>query len=314
MPDKTKKRDTPPEPDRRSILSLLSENSLLGIRKNESMSAHTSFKIGGPCKVFIAPETERHVRMTLKWCSENEFALVVIGNGTNVLVQDKGFKGVIIRISEPYFSSTRSHGSMIEVGAGLSISRLLDLLIQKGLSGFEFMAGIPGTVAGAIAMNAGAQGKRISDAVTRVWVMSRQSETYWVANEEIEFGYKKSRFRNSGEIILKAELGLKKGNSDKIAEEISRISKEREKKLPLDMPSAGCIFKNPQDEPAGKLIEIAGCKGLRVGDAQVSNKHANFIVNLGAATCEDVQALMSKVQKRVYEKSEISLEPEIVCI
>jgi UDP-N-acetylmuramate dehydrogenase len=289
-------------------------SALPEIRKNEVMSAHTSFRIGGPCKAFLAPETEQHIKSSLRWCSDNESSLFVIGNGTNVLVQDKGFEGVIVRIGEPYFSGVRIRDGLVEIGAGVSISGLLDRLVREGLSGLEFMTGIPGTVAGAIVMNAGAQGKRISEVTKRVRVMNKQGKVYWVANEDIGFGYKKSKFRSSGEVVLKTELRLKKSDPGRIAEEMQKIEGEREAKLPLDLPSAGCIFKNPPDKPAGKLIELAGCKGLRVGGAQVSSKHANFIVNLGTATCRDVEKLMGKVQKKVYEKWKVSLEPEIVSI
>ncbi|MCK4352176.1 UDP-N-acetylmuramate dehydrogenase [candidate division WOR-3 bacterium] len=309
---------------------------------NERMDLHTSFEIGGPCDIFVTPKTYLEIKYVIDFVNQNKLSLLIIGNGTNLLVPDKGLHGVVVKIGSPCFCEFHLSNESITVEVGISFSMFAEIVANQGLSGLEFAVGIPGTLGGAIVMNAGAQGKRIGDIVERVKVMDREGSVYWLKNSEINFGYRESRFKNSNEIILEAKLHLKKGNQTKIKEQIQEILKERELRLPLEFPSAGCVFKNPQNIPArhfparpaptseagrrqtagwafaggsaGKLIELSGLKGLKVGDAQISTKHANFIVNLGKATYKDVVTLISEVQHQVYKKFKISLEPELIIL
>jgi len=294
------------------------------IKVNELMSSHTSFKIGGSCDSFVLPKTIEGIKSVISFVNEDKLPLLIIGNGTNLLFPDNGFSGVVMQIGEPYFCDVGAVRELpLRVGAGISISRLLEITVERGLSGLEFMSGIPGTLGGAITMNAGAFGKRIGEIVKRVKIINRKGEVYWIGNEEIEFGYRESRFKRSEgaylpreefEIILSAELKLKRDNSSKIKARIQEIVKSRESRLPIEFPSAGCVFKNPEDKPAGELIELASCKGLRIGDAQVSTRHANFIVNLGNASYKDVKALIEEVQRKVYQKFKISLDLELIIL
>lgn len=303
------------------LISQLTTKSI-EIKLNEPLAMHTSFKIGGPCSVFVTPSTEKDVKSVVRYAEDNNLSLIVIGNGTNILFPDKGFDGCVMRIAEPYFCDVKlccrgltPDGTFrLEVGAGISMPKLLNLTVEYGLSGLEFMSGIPGTLGGAIVMNAGAQGKRISELIERVKVMNRQGAVYWVNNQDAGFGYRESRFRRNGESALGAELNLKQGDPTKINAQIQKILNERETKLPLEFPSAGCVFKNPPAMPAGKLIELSGCKGMRIGDAQVSDKHANFIINLGTATYEDIKTLIKEIQVCVYKKFKIALEPELIIL
>ncbi len=293
------------------------------IKVNEPMSLHTSFKIGGRCDSFVIPESIDGIKSVLNFVNQNKLPLLVIGNGTNLLFPDDGFSGVVMQIGEPYFCDVSRYSIGIRVEAGISVSRLLEIAVERGLSGLEFMSGIPGTLGGAITMNAGAQRKRIGEIIERVKVINRKGEIYWIENEEIGFGYRESRFKCSTgvyppqkefEIILEAELKLKRGDSGKIKARIQEIVKSRESRLPLEFPSAGCVFKNPEGEIAGELIELAECKGLRIGDAQVSTLHANFIVNLGNASYKDVKTLIEEVQQKVYQKFKVSLDPELIIL
>lgn len=294
------------------------------LKTNELMSLHTSFKIGGFCDSFVIPKTIEGIKSVINYVEQNKIPLLVIGNGTNLLFPDDKFYGVVMQIGEPYFREVRViNESLLQVEAGISISKLLEIATEKELSGLEFMSGIPGTLGGAITMNAGAQRKRISEIVERVKVITTKGEIYWIGQTEIGFGYRKSRFNSSTgvylpqkefEIILEAEIKLERGNSSKIKARIQKIMKSRESCLPLEFPSAGCVFKNTQDKIAGELIELAGCKGLKIGDAQVSTQHANFIVNIGEATYKDVKTLISKVQQKVYQKFKILLETELIII
>ncbi len=294
------------------------------IRVDEPLSLHTSFKIGGRCDSFVIPESIDGIKSVLNFVNQNKLPLLVIGNGTNLLFPDDKFSGIVMQIGEPYFCDVDAiHESYLRVGAGISISRLLEVAVEKGLSGLEFMSGIPGTLGGAITMNAGAQRKRIGEVIERVKVINRKGEIYWIEHKEIGFGYRESRFKHSVpysagqeefEIILSAELKLKRGDPCRIKARIQEIVKVRKSRLPLEFPSAGCVFKNPEDKIAGELIELASCKGLRIGDAQVSTLHANFIVNLEKATYKDVKALISEVQRKVYQKFKVSLDPELIIL
>ena len=261
------------------------------------------------------------VEKIINFANREKLPLLIIGNGTNLLFPDNEVKGIVMRIGEPYLCKVSRNKDIVKSQAGISLSSLLNFTIQEEFSGLEFMAGIPGTLGGAITMNAGAYGKRIGEFVAKVEVMDKKCKIYWLNNSELGFGYRKSRFQLGDEIILSAILEFppeadspcakKPVKHETIKTKIEEILKHRKANLPLDFSSAGCVFKNSTQEPAGKLIELAGCKGLKIGDAEVSTKHANFIINKGKATSEDVKSLIAEVRKRVYKQFKVSLELEI---
>ena len=281
---------------------------------NEPMSRHTSFRIGGPADVFVVPGSLDELKTLLKWCHQRSVRLLAVGRGTNLLVRDGGFRGVIVQIGASFqdFEIIGSDG--VRADAGWILSELCVRCASLGLSGLEFACGIPGSLGGAIYMNAGAYGGQMSDVVTGVVVLNRQGEEeYWGA-EKLDFSYRHSALQDRDYIAIAADLRLRKASPEIIFRQIQELTKARKEKQPLNEPSAGSIFKRPPGHFAGKLIEQAGFKGRRVGDAQVSTKHAGFIVNLGHATASDVIKLIGEIQRGVYEKTGVLLEPEIKVI
>lgn len=288
------------------------------IKCQETMSSYTSFKIGGPCDILVLPRNIQGLQSVIEFANKRRLPLIILGNGTNVLIPDKGLPGIVVKIAEPYFCGFEIDNELLKVESGIKLSSLIDITMHFGLSGLEFLAGIPGTLGGAIVMNAGAWGKTVGEYINSVKISDKKGKIQWLKRAELKFGYRESRFKTSAEIILEAEIGLKRENPVNIEKQIQEVLKKRAARLPLEFPNAGCIFKNPPAHKsmygAGKFIELAGCKGLRVGDAQVSNQHANFIVNLGKSTCADVQTLISQIQTRVHNKFNITLEPEIIIL
>lgn len=286
------------------------------IKTNEQMNSYTSFRIGGKCHNIVMPKTAEGVESAMRFAVQNKLKWVIVGNGTNILFPDKSPYDIVIRICDPYLNSINLTAGtfLFRVEAGVLISKFVESAIKNSAGGAEFLSGIPGTIGGAITMNAGAQGKYIGDIIKKVMVMNGNYEIYTLENKEAEFKYRDSRFKTSKEIILGTEIELKFRNPAEIKAEIDGLLKYRESRLPLDLPSAGCVFKNLPAGPAAYFIELSGCKGLRIGDAQVSTKHANFILNLEKATYKDVNALISEVQSRVYNKFNISLETEIIVL
>lgn len=286
------------------------------VKTNEKIKAYTSFRIGGRCNTIIMPENPKGIKNAIQFAVKNNLKWTIIGNGTNILFPDELSYDIVIRICEPYLSSIEFIPEMhlFRVEAGTLISKFLEFTVRKSSGGAEFLAGIPGTIGGAIIMNAGAQGKYIGDIIKSITVMNSNYEINVVSKEEAEFKYRDSRFKRNKEIILSAEIGLKFRDSEEIKSEIDELLKYRESKLPLSLPSAGCIFKNPPSGSAAYFIELSGCKGLKIGGAQVSTKHTNFIVNLGEATYEDVKAIIDEVQSKVYDEFKIFLETEIIVL
>jgi UDP-N-acetylmuramate dehydrogenase len=295
-----------------TLCSLLKNSE---IRVKERLSLHTSFGIGGPCNMFIIPKTISEIKYILQYATQNKIPLITIGNGTNILFPDKGIEGIVMKISNKFFGKMVLQNSLLRVGAGTLIHKLLQFTTHQGIGGLEFMAGIPGTVGGAVVMNAGAKERSIGDYIERVRVVTRENCVQWIRKEDIKFRYRYSRFKdNSQEVIIEVELKLFPDDPNKIRTKIQSYLSERRKKFPLEFPSAGCVFKNPPNISAGKLIELAGCKEMQVGKALLSSRHANFIVNTGNATYEDVKTLISKVQTKVYKKFKILLEPELIVL
>jgi len=282
------------------------------VRPGELLSRHTSWRIGGPAEVLAIPAEARDLRLILSYAKDKGIPLTIIGNGTNLLVPDHGVKGIVIKIGEgmAYYGINSCN---ITAGAGISLSRLVTAARDAGIGGLEFLAGIPGTLGGAVVMNAGAHGACIGNILREVTVMDRDGMITSLKPRDLGLGYRTSNLKDSSVIVQEALLAGYPEEKDIIAEKIMAYITTRKKFQPLGYPNAGSVFKNPPGYAAGKLIEEAGCKGMRIGNAQVSDKHANFIINLGGATAEDVLTLINEISERVYKSSGIRLELE-TCI
>lgn len=283
------------------------------VLKNEMMKKHTSFKIGGPADVLVLPNDIDEIQFAVNYCKENNIKYHVFGNGSNLLISDKGIRGVVIKIADN-FNNVIVNETKVKAQSGVLLSRLSKVIMNQNLEGFEFASGIPGTLGGAVAMNAGAYGGEMKDVVTAVSALDNVGDVKFFEKEELNFGYRKSIFGEKGYIVLEVEMELNKGNFEKIKSITDDLTKKRTTKQPLHMPSAGSTFKRPTGHYAGKLIEDSGLKGVRVGDAQVSDLHCGFIVNLGNATFEDVYNLIKLVQKVVRDKFDVELQTEVKII
>jgi UDP-N-acetylmuramate dehydrogenase len=290
------------------------------IKKNEPLCNHTSFRIGGPADVLAYPADREDLQALLAAVNKERMKYFILGSGTNLLVKDGGFRGAVICLQRMTAVSVereyRSIGGafvVIHAEAGASLAKILSLAAEQGLTGIEFAAGIPGTLGGAICMNAGTAAGEISDVIESVTLLSPEGKFITRGREEMGFGYRTS-FIPEGHIVIAARLVLRRDEKSKIQARVKDLMDKRNRHQPMGLPNAGSMFKNPQAEPAGKLIEAAGLKGRSVGDAQVSEKHANFIVNRGKATAADVLALMQIVKQTVLDTRGIRLEPEIKVI
>lgn len=281
------------------------------IRLQEPMAAHTTFRIGGAADCLIELENEEQLRKVQRYLGLVGMPYFVVGNGSNLLVRDEGYRGVVLRIGDR-MSRITVEGTEIIAEAGALLGRVAQTAREHGLTGLEFAAGIPGTVGGGVMMNAGAYGGEMSQVVTQVEVLSRDGELMTLDNETMEFGYRTSTIRNNSFIVTKVVFGLEQGDSSAIQEKMKELAARRREKQPLEYPSAGSTFKRPEGNFAGKLIMEAGLKGFQIGGARVSDKHCGFVVNTGNATAEDVRQVISEVQQRVKEKFRVELEPEIV--
>lgn len=276
----------------------------------EPMKRHTTFRIGGPADVFIVPESVDEVRRVLEICKEEKLPYFILGNGSNLLVSDKGYRGVVIQMDRN-FGDVRVEGTEIYASAGALLSTIAVAARRESLTGFEFAGGIPGTLGGAVVMNAGAYGGELKDVLKKATVMDQDGNVFEIPVEDLEMGYRTSIVKTAGYIVLSAVLSLEKGNSEEIMALTRRLSEQRISKQPLEYPSAGSTFKRPEGYFAGKLIMDSGLRGYRVGGAQVSEKHCGFVINAGDATAEDVCALMQHVKETVYDKFGVTLEPEV---
>lgn len=283
------------------------------VLKDELLKNHTYFKIGGKASIFTVPEDAEDLKTVLKLIKKYKADYFVIGNGTNLLVSDDGFKGLIIKIGDKFNKVIRNENK-VTAGAGVLLSILSKYLAKESLAGFEFAGGIPGYLGGAIPINAGAYGGEMKDVVSKVKCMDIDGNICEFNNEEMEFAYRHSKISDSQYIVLEAELILNKGKEEDIMALIKELNEKRITKQPLNLPSAGSTFKRPQNGYASKLIEDAGLKGLKYKGAMVSDKHSGFIVNYDNANCEDVLELMRIVVSTVYDKFGIKLEPEIKII
>lgn len=280
----------------------------MNIIKNEPMEKHTTFKIGGPADEFFEAETMEDIFSALEYVNNRNLSIFVMGNGSNLLVSDKGIRGFVLKIADK-FSKYEISGEIIKAESGALLSTLSKSAQRSGLSGMEFASGIPGTLGGAILMNAGAYGGEMKDIVKSVTYI--ENGELKKEEKDFGFGYRKSIFQDKNAIIVEAEIKLKKGNPDEIKAEMEEFKKRRVEKQPLSIPSAGSTFKRPEGYFAGKLIQDAGLVGYSVGGAMVSEKHAGFVVNKGGATAQDVMSLILHIQKTVMEKFGVSLETEV---
>ena len=291
----------------RRFCEIVGENKVL---EQEPMARHTTFRIGGPADYFVELGSIEQIRAAIQVCREENLPWFVLGRGSNLLVSDKGYRGVILSIYKD-FQKTEIQGETVTVQAGVLLTTLSGKVLDAPLTGLEFASGIPGTIGGAVVMNAGAYGGEMKDIVRKVTVLDQDGEVRTLTCGEMQFGYRTSLAKKKGYIVLGAELTLKQGEKEKIREEMQTLKAKRIEKQPLEFPSAGSTFKRPEGYFAGKLIMDAGLRGAAVGGAQVSEKHCGFVVNTGNATAADVRELMRQVQGKVQEQFGVHLEPEV---
>lgn len=294
----------------KEIYSLL--EGVLGkdaVLADEPMKNHTSFKIGGNADFLVLPKSDEQIAETVRLLKENNIRFTVIGNGSNLLVDDDGIRGVVIKLGKN-FSAVRCSENVITAQSGALLSRVSSVAYENSLTGLEFAAGIPGTVGGAAVMNAGAYGGEMKDVIVKSVYLNGDGEICTYTGDEHKFGYRKSAF-TSDDIVLEVTFSLTSGDRKSIGDKMAELNRSRREKQPLELPSAGSAFKRPEGYFAGKLIQDAGLKGFKIGGASVSEKHSGFIVNDGTATCADVLLLTEHIQKTVFERFSVMLEPEI---
>ena len=277
---------------------------------NEPMASHTTFRIGGPADYFVMPETVEELANVLKLCKEENTPYFILGNGSNLLVGDKGFRGVVIQLYKN-FDGFSVEGTKITAKSGAMLIRVAKEAGKAGLTGLEFASGIPGTIGGAMVMNAGAYGGEMKDVVTSVTVLTKDGDIKTLSGDEMNFRYRGSVVEDEGYIVLEAVMELKEGNLEEIQARMDELSVQRRTKQPIEYPSAGSTFKRPEGYFAGKLIQDAELRGYQVGGAQVSEKHCGFVINAGGATAADVMQLMQDVSDKVMEQFGVTLEPEV---
>lgn len=280
------------------------------IKENEPMKSHTSFKIGGVADVFVSPTTKEQLVDAIRICKENQVPYYIIGNGSNLLVSDKGFRGVIIEVSKN-LSEIRREANLIIAEAGALLARIAKTAELADLTGFEFAHGIPGTLGGAVTMNAGAYDGEMKDVILQAQIIDEQGQIQTLTKDELALGYRTSIIQKKGCIVLEVVIELQPGNKEEITAKMKDLAGRRKDKQPLEYPSAGSTFKRPVGHFAGKLIMDGDLRGYQVGGAQVSEKHCGFVINKGDATCEDVMELIAHVQKVVKERFNVALEAEV---
>ena len=274
------------------------------------MKKHITFRVGGPAACFLTPSTKEQIREILHICQEEKTPYFILGNGSNLLVSDQGFDGVVLQVYKN-MNQVTVEGEHLRVQAGALLSATARKALEAGLTGMEFAAGIPGTMGGAAVMNAGAYGGEMKDILESVTVLTPEGEQKELKNKELQLGYRTSVVKEKGYIVLEAVLSLKKGDPEAIKSRMDELKEQRVTKQPLEYPSAGSTFKRPEGYFAGKLIMDSGLAGYQVGGAQVSEKHCGFVINAGGATARDVRTLMDNVRDIVYKKYGVTLEPEV---
>lgn len=275
----------------------------------EPLARYTSFGIGGPADIMVFPEGEGDVRAALQLCGQEGTPYLVLGGGSNLLVRDGGFRGVVLHL-DGVFTQLNVEERRVSAGAGVRLSRLVAFCSRHALSGVESLAGIPGTVGGAVKGNAGAFGGSIADHLVEVRLLTHEGDEQSFSREQMDFSYRRSSLPD-GCVVLEAALDLERGDAGEIRRRISESLVQRNRGQPVEWRSAGSVFKNPRGDYAGRLVEKAGLKGVRIGGACISPKHGNFIINLGGATAADVLALIDLMKDRVWERMQVELELEV---
>ncbi|MES2202532.1 MAG: UDP-N-acetylmuramate dehydrogenase [candidate division FCPU426 bacterium] len=283
-----------------------------GLLLDEPMARHTSFKIGGPSEAFARPGSMTELKACLDFAAKESVPVFFLAGGTNLLVRDAGIRGLTLKL-EGEFKEIRFEGLQVHVGAGANLALLSQKAAKQGLSGLEFAVGIPGTVGGGLVMNAGAHGSDLSAVTTRISYVENGVVTE-IPGSEAGFEYRSSRFKNSPALLLWADMVLKAGDLSEIQKAMDAVTAKRRSTQPQSVPNAGCVFKNPAGESAGRLIEACGLKGASVGGAQISEVHANFVVNTGGAKAADVLALMERARNAVMDKFQIRLQDEVLVV
>lgn len=292
-------------------LTELAEKLGCTVMKDEPLSKHTSFRIGGPCRLMIIPNSAESLVEIEKFIGSNGIRSLILGKGSNMLCADEGYDGAVILLDRNLGSIERIDDVTIRAEAGAPLIMLCTKALEYSLTGLEFAYGIPGTVGGGIFMNAGAYNGEIKDVVTKVTAVDKNGEVHTYSADALDLRYRSSRFEKTGEVILSAEFTLKKGDKTEIAAEMNRLIGLRRSRQPLEYPSAGSTFKRPTGQFAGKLIQDSGLRGYSVGGAQVSEKHCGFVINRDGATCEDVKTLIHDIQETVRAKMGFDLECEV---
>lgn len=296
-----------------SMQSVKMLTSMLGEERvliDELMKNHTSFKIGGPADAMAFPQNSSELVEIIKFCVSNKIPYMIMGNGTNLLVSDNGIRGLIVKINDN-MNSYNVNGDILELEAGMLISKASKLALEHSLSGLEFAEGIPGTVGGAVIMNAGAYNGEMSQVVSETDYLDDEGNIITISNEQHEYGYRTSIIQKRNGTVLKTRLLLQKGDYSKIKSQMDEFNFKRRDKQPLEWPSAGSVFKRPAGFFVGKLIDDCGLRGFNIGGAQISDKHSGFIINRGNATCRDVLSLIEYIQITVERNFGVKLEPEI---
>ena len=290
-----------------AIKNILKNSDVL---ENEALKQYSYTKTGGNADILVRVKSEEDFQNIIKYSNDNNIDLTILGNGSNVLISDNGIRGIVVITSE-LNNITLSEDNILICYAGTTLEELADFCIENSLTNLEFSCGIPGSVGGAIFMNAGAYGGEMKEVVQKVEVFTRNGEKKIYTNEEMQFSYRHSVIQETKEIISKVYFKMDKGNKEEIVAKVEDLNKQRSDKQPLEYPSCGSVFKRPEGYFAGKLIQDAGLQGLTVGGAQVSKKHAGFMVNVDNATCEDYKNLIKEVQEKVLENSGVELECEV---
>lgn len=277
---------------------------------DEPMKKRTTFRIGGPADIFVEAQNTDEIIAVVNYCKSHNIPFMIMGNGSNMLVSDKGIRGVVIQVGKR-MNEVKIDGETVDAQAGIMMSSLSSIILKAGLSGFEELSGIPGTLGGGIYMNAGAYGGELKNVIVSVTYIDRAGNIKTSPCSELDFSYRHSMFEEGGYVILSCILKLHKGNAEEIAAKMQDYTNRRNEKQPISMPSAGSTFKRPEGFFAGKLIQDSGLKGFSIGGAQVSEKHSGFIINTGNASACDVLALIKHVQDTVFCKFGVKLEPEV---
>lgn len=280
------------------------------VKTKEPMRLHTTFRTGGPADYFVMPRNEETLAASIAFCKNNQIPYYVIGNGSNLLVSDKGFQGVIVQLAQNQ-NAVAVNGCTIRAQAGALLSAAASAALSASLTGFEFAAGIPGTIGGACVMNAGAYGGELKDVLVSVRVLDKDGQIHQIPAEDMELGYRTSRIAAREEIVLSAEILLAHGNADEIRARMQELARARREKQPLEYGSAGSTFKRPEGYFAGKLIQDAGLRGFQIGGAAVSEKHCGFVINKDNASSADIYRLIRHIQQEVQNQFGVMLQTEV---